>query len=80
MFRTLLETKKAEAEAEYKKYTKVRKSVYEYLGIPQSAYLICTDNVKSKMFRLYYNIFILGQGKLFYLFHLIFWVQCYLSV
>ena len=52
MFRTLLEAKKAEAEAEYKKYTKVRKSVYEYLGIPQSTYLICTDNVKSKMFSL----------------------------
>ena len=57
MFRTLLEAKKAEAEAEDKKYTKVRKSVYEYLGIPQSTYLICTGSVKSKMFRLYWYLF-----------------------
>lgn len=63
MFRTLLEAKKAEAED--KKYTKLRKSVYEYFGIPQSTYLICTDNVKSKMFRLYYNAFIFGFSVIF---------------
>ena len=40
MFRTLLESRKAEA--------KVRESIYEYFGIPPSTYLACSKDLKSK--------------------------------
>ena len=40
MFRTLLESRKAEA--------KVRESIYEYFGILPSTYLACSKDLKSK--------------------------------
>ena len=56
MFRTLLEDKKAKDKAEFEKYAKVTESIYEFLGIPYSTYLACSENLKSKISRLYFEI------------------------
>ena len=64
MFRTLLESRKAEA--------KVRESIYEYFGIPPSTYLACSKDLKSERSTLYHDIVVFSKGKTLYLFHLIF--------
>ena len=61
IFRTLLEAKKAKDKAKFEKYAKVRESIYEYFGIPHSTYLACSEKLKSKISRLYFEIAVFGR-------------------
>ena len=40
---------------------RVKGSVYEYFGIPHSTYLACSEDLKSKITRLYFDVVVFGE-------------------
>ena len=36
-------------------------SVHEYFGIPHSTYLACSEDLKSKITRLYFDVVVFGE-------------------
>ena len=44
-----------------KNYVRVIGSIHEYFGIPHSTYLACSEDLKSKISRLYIDVVVFGE-------------------
>ena len=48
-----------------KNYGQVREPIHEYFSILHSTYLACSQYLKSKIPRLYFDVVVFGNGKPF---------------